>query len=150
MLQLVAWFLLIFFWGAAENRRIKDAWCVRGYNRTSFRKFVPQASIYLHTHTPCVHTIKITDGNPPPYPQAPTDPNSTPFQTQLRLADFLPFLREQFAYVGPGCVGGEREADPTAAADPFFQETPDTFRLWASGRRHVEVGGCRGVGCVIE
>lgn len=28
MVQLVAWFLLTYVWGKAENRRIKDAWYV--------------------------------------------------------------------------------------------------------------------------
>lgn len=106
-------------------------------------------STFTHTHHACIQSESPT-AFPPPIHKHLLIPTPPPSKLKSRLADFLPFLREQFAYVGPGCVGGEREADPTAAADPFFQETPDTFRLWASGRRHVEVGGCRGVGCVIE
>jgi hypothetical protein len=29
MLQLVAWFVVNYWWGCRENARIKDAWCVR-------------------------------------------------------------------------------------------------------------------------
>lgn len=63
----------------------------------------------------------------------------------FRLAEFLPYFRSQFAYVGPGCVGGEDATTTTKAAaadaaDPSFQVTPHRFRLWASGRRHVRDG----------
>lgn len=55
----------------------------------------------------------------------------------IRLAEFLPYFRSQFAYVGPGCMGGETAA---ATDDPLFEETPNCFRLWCSGRRHLQGG----------
>lgn len=78
----------------------------------------------------------------PPHPPTHTHyhhPHHIIYKHINRLAEFLPFLHEQFAYVGPGRVGGEQDA-PSPNGDPFFQETPDSFTLWCSGRRHVQGG----------